>query len=422
MRYLLPIAIGRAVQWLARVRGGKGSGIPGVVVNRLAPGLLPRVLRSFPQGLVVVSGTSGKSTTTKMVATMIAAHGLKVFTNGSTANLPQGITSAVLDQGDAFGRIDADIAVLELDEAYGAKMAPDYLARNVVLTNVMLDDLERFRSAEHVASLLERIADRATESLVVNADDPYLAGVADRAAQRGITVGRFGVSQAVLERQPHGLGLVKTAPKRMSALDGTRVEFVDGLDITLSIAGTRARTVIPSRGVHYAADAAAAIESARLVLGSRWDLQTALDALAAIEPVFGRGETVEIKGQIVDFVLVQNTASFQLNTDGLGSDRGPVFLAVGEEEHDPSWLWTVHPGLLGRVDIASGPKAQDIATRLVYAGVEVGEVDRDLIPAFERFLTLPTATGKRTAVFTASQMRALRREYGFVRAELEGEH
>lgn len=422
MRYLLAIAIGRAVQWLARVRGGKGSGIPGVVVNRLAPGLLPRVLRTFPQGLVVVSGTSGKSTTTKMLAAIIRAHGLTVFTNGSTANLPQGITSAVLDQGDAFGRVDAEIAVLELDEAYGARMAPDYLARNVVLTNVMLDDLERFRSADYVASLLERIADRATESIVVNADDPFLDGLAERTSARGIAVGRFGVSQAVLDRQPHGLGLVKTSSKRMSALDGTRVELVDGVDVTLSVGGARARTVIPSRGVHYAADAAAAIESARLVLGDRWDLATTLTALESIEPVFGRGETVEIKGQIVDFVLVQNTASFQLNTDGLGSDRGPVFLAIGEEEHDPSWLWTVHPSLLGRVDIASGPKAQDIATRLLYAGVEVGEVDRELIAAFERFLALPTATGKRTAIFTASQMRALRREYGFVRAELEGEH
>jgi UDP-N-acetylmuramyl tripeptide synthase len=422
MRYLLPMLVGRAVQALARWRGGKGSGFPGVVVNAIAPGLLPRVMNSFPQGLIVVSGTSGKSTTTKMLAAILREHGLAVFTNGSTANLPQGITSAILDQADWFGRVSADIAVLELDEAWGARMANGFTARSVVLTNVMLDDLERFRTADHVAGLLDAIAERATESVVVNADDPFLDGAAARAASRGLAVGRFGVSQTVLDQQPHGLGLVKTAKRRLSGPEGTRVDLIDGLDVALGVAGARARIRIPSRGVHYAADAAAAVETARLTLDERWDLEAAIRALGDLEPVFGRGETVEIHGRVVDFVLVQNTASFQLNVDGLGSDRGPFFLAIGEEEHDPSWLWTVHPHLLGRVDIASGPKAEDIATRLVYSGVEVGEVDRDLLAAFERFLEIPSGTGKRTAMFTASQMRALRREHGFVRAELEGAH
>ena len=423
MRDAIAVAAGRAVQTLARLRGGKGSGAPGVVANRIAPGLLPSVLGSFPDGLIVVSGTAGKSTTTKMLAALLRAHGVRVFTNSSTANLPQGITSAILDQGDARGRIDADIAVIEMDEAHGARLAPQFTARAVVLTNVMLDDLERFQTMDRVAQMLGEIAERATALVVVNADDASLDAIAGSTSARGVTVGRYGVGQGVLDEQPHGLGYARVADARLTPADGCLVVDVDGEHAELQLAGHGIEIDLPSRGTHFAVDAAAALETARLLLGERFAPATAVAAMNAVEPVFGRGETVTIDGQQIDFVLVQNTASFQLNLDVVGGSHELLFLAIGEEEHDPSWLWTVHPAALGRVDIAAGPKAQDLAVRLLYAGVEVVEVERDLHTAFDRFLAMPTpAGGRKTAMFTASQMRELRRVHGLVKAELEGGH
>lgn len=423
MRDWLAVAAGRTVQALARLRGGKGSGAPGVVTNRVSPTLLPRVLGSFPDGLVVVSGTAGKSTTTKMLAALLRAHGVRVFTNSSTANLPQGITSAILDQGDARGRIDADMAVIEMDEAHGARLAPQFTARAVVLTNVMLDDLERFQSMDRVSELLGDIAERATELVVVNEDDASLHSIATASAARGVAVGRYGVSDAVLAAQPHGLGYARVATDRLEPAAGCLVAAVDGTAAELVLDRHAIEIVLPARGTHFAVDAAAALESARLILGDRFAPATAVNAMNAVEPVFGRGETVTIRDQRIDFVLVQNTASFQLNLDVVGGDHEVLFLAIGEEEHDPSWLWTVHPEALGRVDIAAGPKAQDLAVRLLHAGVEVDVIERDLHDAFERFLALPTpASGRKTAMFTASQMRELRRVHGLVKAELEGSH
>jgi len=423
VRDAIAVAAGRTVQALARLRGGKGSGVPGVVANRIAPGLLPGVLGSFPDGLVVVSGTAGKSTTTKMLTALLRAHGLRVFTNSSTANLPQGITSAILDHGDHRGRIDADIAVIEMDEAHGARLAPRFTARAVVLTNVMLDDLERFQTMDRVAALLDDIAARATDLVVVNADDASLDRVALATAARGVALGRFGVSDGVLAAQPHGLGYARVAADRLEPGAGTIVAAVDGLDATIELGAAPASIRLPARGTHFAVDAAAALEAAAGILGERFDRALAIETISSVEPVFGRGETVEIRGQSIDFVLVQNTASFQLNLDVVGGDHELLLLAIGEEEHDPSWLWTVHPAALGRVDIATGPKAEDIAVRLAYAGVRVDAVDRDLRAAFERFLALPTpAHGRKTAMFTASQMRELRRVHGLVKAELEGGH
>ncbi len=82
MRYIPVIIIGRIVRAVARMRArGGGTGIPGLVMNTIAPGFLSSTLNSFPCGLVIVSGTSGKSTTTKMLVSILEAHGMRVFTN-----------------------------------------------------------------------------------------------------------------------------------------------------------------------------------------------------------------------------------------------------------------------------------------------------------------------------------------------------
>ena len=185
MRYAPAILIGRIVRKLARWRKpGGGSAIPGVVVNAIAPGFLPRTLNGFPGGLVIVTGSSGKSTTTKMLVAALRAHGVSVFTNPSTANITQGLTSALLEQVSLGGRIDGDIAVLEMDEGHGALIASSLTPRVVALTNVMVDQIDRFHDSEMVAAMLAKIAERATESVVLNSDDQYLPDLARSASGR----------------------------------------------------------------------------------------------------------------------------------------------------------------------------------------------------------------------------------------------
>lgn len=421
MRDAIGVAVGRAVQWVLRVRGGKGSGGPGLVTNKIAPKLLPRVLGSFPQGLVVISGTSGKSTTTKMVAGVLRAHGLRVFTNSSTANLPQGITSAVLDEGDWRGRVDADIAVLEMDEAFGALMAPMYQARVVTLTNINLDDIARFESYQRVIRMLTTVAGRATGAIVLNADDASLSQVADamRADASEAAIRLFGVTAAVMAEQPYGLGYVRTESERIGEDDGTIVTSVAGRDAVIRQDSTSLAVTLPARGVHFAVDAAAAMVTAAEVLGEDYNPHLAAETLSNLDPVFGRGETVEIAGQKIECVLVQNTSSFQLNIDALGPAREALFLGISDEEEDTSWLWTVHTQSLRHVHIVGGPKAEAMANRLVYDGVPFDHVESDLITAFEQFLAMPEpATGLKTVVFTSRTMRAIRGHYGLTSEEV----
>ncbi|MGO4691673.1 MurT ligase domain-containing protein [Glaciibacter sp. 2TAF33] len=422
MRYAPAILVGRIVRKLARWRKpGGGSAVPGLIVNRLAPGFLARTLNGFPEGLVIVTGSSGKSTTTKMLVAALRANGKTVFTNPSTANISQGLTSALLERASITGRIDGDIAVLEMDEGHGALISGTLTPRVVTLTNVMVDQIDRFHDSDMVAAMLRRIAARATETVVINADDLYLASIAAGLGQ-AVRVERYGVTAAVLHDSPRGLGYSQTTQERLAPGAGVLVTSVSGRDASLSwpaqggLGGPPTASLnvsLPARGTHYAVDAATAFATARAVLGSQFDAAAALRAISVIPPVFGRGEIVTVRGKQVEFVLVQNPASFQLNVDSLEPATEQIMVAIGSDVRDPSYFWPVDTSRIGRVLIASGSKSWDIALQLSYDGVVVDRVEPDLATAIDDFLALPEpAVGLKTIIFSADSMRRTRAHLG----------
>jgi lipid II isoglutaminyl synthase (glutamine-hydrolysing) len=418
VRYAPAIAVGRFVRFAARLRKpGGGSAIPGLIVNRIAPGYLKRTLSGFPQGLVVVSGSSGKSTTTKMLVAILRAHGVDVFTNPSTANISQGLTSALLERADWRGRVPGDVAVLEMDEGHGALVMQGVDARVVTLMNVMVDQIDRFHDSDMVAGMLARIAARAHEAIVVNADDAYLERIAAQASP-DVTVRRFGVSEAVLDAAPRGLGYTETTPERRAAGESVRVESVQGRGAVINDGRSFLTIELPARGVHYAVDAAAAYATAHTVLGDAFAPTTAADALSAIPAVFGRGERVRVRDQDVEFVLVQNPASYQLNVDSIDPETEQILFAMGSDVRDPSYFWPADASALRRVAVVSGSKAPEAALMLAYDGVEVDRVEPDLGRALDDFLAAAApAKGVKTIVFTADAMRRTRAHLGLAGAE-----
>lgn len=415
MRYAPAILVGRVVRVLARWRKpGGGSAVPGLVVNTIAPGFLARTLNGFPGGLVIVTGSSGKSTTTKMLVAALRAHGLGVFTNESTANISQGLTSALLEQASLAGRISGDVAVLEMDEGHGALISGSLKPRVVALTNVMVDQIDRFHDSEMVAAMLGKIASRATGTVVVNADDQHLVDLASR-LEGGVAVSRYGVSADVLAANPRGLGYSATAGHRLSPAEGMLLTTVDGRDATVLVDGASYDMGLPARGTHYAVDALTALSTAQAVLGERFDPAVAVAAISAIPPVFGRGEIVTVRGRKVEFVLVQNPASFQLNVDSLAAGTDQILIAIGSDVRDPSYFWPVDTSGLGRVLFASGSKAQEIALQLAYDDVTIERIEPDLGRALDEFLALPDPRiGLKTIIFSADSMRRTRAHLGLV--------
>lgn len=405
--------LGRAARAVMRLRGG-GSAVPGRVALAIAPGFLRTAVEGLPLGVVFVSGSNGKSTTTHFLTTLLRAHGLKVFTNSSGGNLPQGIASSMLPDVGRNGRLRADIAVLEVDEAYGPQLLEHLNPRGVLLLNVQVDQLNRFYDPSRVAGFLETIALACRDFAVLNADDDSLRALGARLPQ---PVDWFGVSDELVRSAPNGLSNFETvagAPDPISA-DARVVQVLDLGDRRARVRmGDEVDEVsLPARGLHYAVDAAGAVATAMRVLGDRFSPATVRDALAVTKTVYGRGEILEHRGEQIEIIMMKNPPSLQMNVDALDEAPEQVLVAVDEGTPDPSWIYGSDLSKLDHVDIVSGTKAWQIATRLEYGGIPVGDVEPNTSAAVDAFLRLsPPSRGRKLLIVNYEEMMAIRRKLG----------
>ena len=173
MKDIISIIIGKIVQSILRIKGG-GSALPGLIVEKINPNFISNILESLPNGVVVVSGTNGKTTTTKMVVELLESQGLKVFSNKTGSNFVRGVGAAILSEATWKGNLNADIAVLELDEAHATHFVELVQPRYSLLLNVMRDQLDRFGEIDYTAKLLQKIGKNTTKSVVLNANDVFL--------------------------------------------------------------------------------------------------------------------------------------------------------------------------------------------------------------------------------------------------------
>jgi len=430
LRDVLAIAIGRLTRWaVLLVRPGGGTAIPGRVVERLSPGLLGRILRQ-PR-LVVVTGSNGKGTTTKMLAAILAAHGVDLFTNKRAGNITRGMLSDLITVVDWRGRFRHEVAVMEMDEGYAALTLEQAPAQVTVLLNVMLDQLHRWGSPDVAAAYLERAARATTGALVVNREDPHLRAIVAELADvpGGPAVRAFGVDDRVIATLPHGLGSAPAfgvdGPRAADAAT-TRVIAHDGAvaSVVLGADGPHPGEVLairlPSKGIHLAVDSAAAIEAARVVLGDAFDVATAVAALAGSTSMWARGEQARVRGKLVEFYLAKSPPSTQLNLDDLEPGLDQVMVIAGRDIPDPALLWPVDWSRVERVRILAGLQAYEMAMKLAYEGIAVDEIVDDVEQAVDRFLALPEpASGVKTVFFSADGMRRARRHLGLFDADTE---
>lgn len=429
MRSALAVLAGRLVRALARLRGG-GSAMPGRVALLVDPQFAGRATAGLPLGVVFVSGSNGKSTTTHMLVGVLRAHGLRVFTNPSGANLPQGVASALLAELPLTGRLPADIAVLEVDEAYGPRLAAVLQPHSVLLVNVQVDQLNRFHEPDRVVRMLAAIAARASRHLVVNGDDANLVGIAD-ADSGAANVAMFRVAPALLASAPwlaRGdnpalAGDVAAVRADRTPPTAVLVTESDGATATLLVDDEPVPVALPARGLHTAVDAAAAVAMAHELLGDGFDSEHAAAGIATMRAVYGRGEVLRLgvgaDAEDIELLMMKNPPSLQVNLDALPESPEQLLVAVDEGTPDPSWIYATDFRAIDHVDVLTGTKSWQLATRFAYGDIEVGTVEPDLGRALAAFLALPRPTrGRKTMLVNYEQMMLVRRRLGHL--ELEG--
>lgn len=407
IRHIVTTAIGKAVRGGMRLRGG-GSALPGLVVEKIDSGFIPRALQDLPYGVVVVSGTNGKTTTTKIVVELLEAAGLNVFTNRTGSNFSRGVAAALLGAVNQRGKLDADIAVLELDEAWAVKFVQKVQPKYSLLLNVMRDQLDRFGEIDTAAGFLEKIAAATTDRVVLNRDDPRVFHIHEKTPA---TASYFGLTTDLLRLMPTDDSL-KTgdAVANESVHADVLLTAVAEQGAEFLIDGTRHRTEVALSGVYNLLNAAAALALVRTIVPEA-SIPVLLDALSKVKPAFGRGETITYNGTSIDLLLVKNPSGFRLSLLSFGKRQRQTMIAINDnyaDGRDMSWLWDVDFSVLENVSIVSGVRAYDMALRLSYDEVAVGTVEQDLAKALDEFLAHePTAPKQIFCSYTA--MTTLRR-------------
>lgn len=402
--------IGRMLAFLTRhLGGGHGSALPGLVVERLYPKFLSRVLAQLPNGVVLISGTNGKTTTTKIVVDLLRADGYRVFTNPSGSNYTRGVVSAAVTQMKR-GKLSADIAVLELDEAYATQFVDQVRPDYCLLLNVLRDQLDRFGEIDNTAKLLGYVAKKTRRSVVANEDDPRLRKVADSlGGDRRPRVAWFGYCDQASElyrndEELHGRQK-KFAKVAKPAGRSVRLSQLTGNVATYHLGGQSYQVKLRLFGIHNALNCAAALGIVREIEGDKFDAEQAVAHLGAIKPAFGRGEEIVVDGALVRLVLVKNPSGFQLGLDS--SSALPTLIAINDQYadgRDVSWLWDVSFDRLAKSTVVAttGIRGYDMSVRLLYDGVAVAWTEADLSLAVRRFVReLHGTDGQIFATYTA---------------------
>ena len=418
-------ALARLVRALSRGLGrGGGTTLPGRLLLRADSSSLERMSARLDHGAVLVSATNGKTTTSAMVASILEGSGQRVVHNRAGSNMGWGVATALLDAGREPGQI----GLFEVDEAWLPRVADALRPSTYLLSNLFRDQLDRYGElellADRWAELVERHAGGAR--FVLNADDPLVADLG-RGRDGVVYFGVSDDSQALPELQhaadskhcrncgtPYVYDAVylghlgryrcpncgRERPDPSVVAETVSLDGMRGADVTLSTPAGKVDLRLPVPGLYnvYNAVAAAALS---MELGA--PLDTVRKALEGFGGAFGRVETIPVDGRPVSILLVKNPAGANevLRTVTLEDGELDLWLALNDniaDGRDVSWIWDADFELLaGRVRRAtcSGTRAEEMALRLKYAGIEAElEVDRDLASSLDSAVASGGANGR----------------------------
>ncbi|MQA98038.1 MAG: DUF1727 domain-containing protein [Streptosporangiales bacterium] len=370
LRAQLATALGKGAATLSRVTGrGDGSVIGGRIGLVLEPQLL--TLLAKQRRLALVTGTNGKTTTTRLISAALTELG-EVATNAFGANMPAGHVSALA------GAPKAEYAVLEVDEKYVPMVLGETGASVVVLLNLSRDQMDRATEVWLLAQRWRNALEGSETHVVANADDPVVTwGAATARHVTWVSAGQRWKEDSwccpecgnhLHRDDPHWeckeCGFRRPQPTwRLE--DGTVVDPWDRrLELKLQLPGRANRA---NAAITLATAAAFGLDPIR-----------ALPRLHQVTSVAGRYTVVERHGCQVRLLLAKNPAGWLESFDVLEPAPGPVALSVnaqGPDGRDTSWLWDVDYRVLqGRPVFVTGERRLDLAARL-----EVDEVPFQMV-------------------------------------------
>ena len=398
-RFWLALWAGKIITKGLLVTGKKGTTLPGKIANWIDPQIMRLLSVAYLDGIIMITGTNGKTTTANLLANILHQSGEEFAFNQAGANLLTGITGALIQNTGWNGFSRANLALLEVDEATVPKFCEQVSPTLAIVTNFFRDQLDRYGELDTTVRMVKNSLPNQTV-LVLNADDPLVA--------------QFGLDHEKviyygLERTPDSVSeSLETREARFCPACGTELNYTLfhygqlGLFNCLGCGFHRPEPEILAQNVRLEEGLLlfrVGVTSFSLSLQGYYNLYNALAALSAARhlgindelierglrgfiPQAGRMERFYLPEGEITLTLVKNPTGFdQVIQTMLGVNK-PLRILIGINDlaadgRDISWLWDVNFERLGIHEanitqvICTGLRAEDMALRLKYAGVSV---------------------------------------------------
>lgn len=410
MRKLLAIWAAKAAAVAGRIMGKKSSSTPGRIALKICPDFIKIVSKNISRGIIVVCGTNGKTTTNNLLNSALLKCGYRTVCNNLGANMISGVANAFALSCSITGKLKADYAVLEIDEASArrvfAHLKPDYM----IVTNLFRDQLDRYGELDITMALIDEAIGMAPEvKLILNGDDPVSSQLGDDRK-----VYYYGISERVLpqtDESKEGKFCARCGNKQKynyfhySQLGdyycescGNKRPEIDFAATDINLSGSMKFTVNKSFDIDvnyrgfYNIYNILAVYSALSVMGI--STEGFNDILADYKPQIGRMELIDL-GKPVILNLAKNPAGFNqaIQTVMLDKRKKDVIIAINALENDGqdvSWIWDVDFDKLSDETLntlaTTGMRVYDISLRFKYADVNIDLITNNMREAIEHAL------------------------------------
>ena len=398
MRTLLSIWIAKFAIFVSKLVGKKGSSGAGELALKIQPKILKILASKVKKDIILVCGTNGKTTTNNLIYSLLNSTGANVVCNNIGANMIMGVANAFIDSCDIFGRLNADFAVLECDEASVRHIVNHLTPSKIVITNLFRDQVDRYGEVDATASLLDEAFCKVKDvTLILNADDPATAhfGKKYNAVYYGIDgkycddtcdgdEGKFCIlcGEELSYNYHHysqlgdyeckKCGFKRPKPQYMA----DNIDLSDGMKFDIHFGGMTKKMSLNYRGFYNVYNILASFCVYDML---NLPIENTDDVFNSYKPQIGRMEEFNI-GKKVILNLAKNPAGFNQAIDTVGNDKceKDIIIAVNARPSDGtdiSWIDSVNFEKLndiGCVNVyAGGEKKEELSHRLRDANVNL---------------------------------------------------
>ncbi len=353
LRLTFALAIAQSAGFLSKfLRRGSGETLPGRILLALCPNAITLLAQS--RVVILVSGTNGKTSTTKELVSQVRTIG-SVVTSASGSNLARGVAGALMQ--------DSVFAVLEVDELHLPEVMAQTKPAVVVLLNLSRDQLHRMHEVKRVAT---RWRDTCTDAepttiFIADIDDPFI----NYAVMGAASVIRISFDGAANGRHADGA---------VCPSCGRYLDWVNGrYQCECGLSNESANQIYQSGSAGYRNFVLASVAADTV------GVHDALTNIALRSDYRGMERTTEkVFGAVTARVrLTKNPASWREALAGVVGNNVILILNAREVDGiDTSWIWDVSfVALKGKKVIVTGERGVDLAYRIHTEGIESNLVD-----------------------------------------------